>query len=125
MELKCQDKTEKICRYVTRSVELFLEDEKVKEIRVHRVGRPAGPDKSGNPRTYGIFNGELQPGAQLGMLKSFVVQAMGKAEREEQVTGDNPFNTVELHHYPGMTLEFDRIEGKKELVLSGIVIKER
>ena len=123
MDLKCQDKTEQVCRYVSRAVELMLTDGKVSEIRVHHVGRPAGKDPKGEPRTYGIFNGYLTPGAQLGMLQPYAMQSLGKPLKVEMVSDDSPFNTKERHHYKGLVAEYDQQPGKEQLVLGGVIIK--
>jgi hypothetical protein len=46
--------------------------------------------------------------------------ALGKPQRVEQ-TSDERFGTRELHHYPGMVLEYDQLPGAP-LVLGGVRI---
>jgi hypothetical protein len=122
MELPCQDRTAEVCRYVTRAVEFMLKDGRVTGIRVHRAGRPAGPDLAGSPRTYGIFNGALLNEVRPGMLKDAVAKLLGPPTKVEPASGDGGFGTVEIHHYPGMKLELDAVQGGG-VVLGGIVIE--
>ncbi len=120
MDLACQDLDEAVCRYVSRAVEFRLTDGQVSQVHVHRAYRAAGVDRSKKPRQYGIFNGALPPDLTLGMLKTEVEKELPKPTKVEKVEDDRGFGTFEVHHHPGMRLEFDAYEGKN--VLGGVII---
>src|SRR5678815_1872694 len=61
MEAPCDIASETMCRYIPRAIEFTLDKGVVSKIRVHRIGRSAGLDKSGKPATYGAFNGAIPP----------------------------------------------------------------
>jgi hypothetical protein len=124
MERKCDLLTDQVCRYVARAVEFELDGGKVRAVRVHRPQRPSGvKDANGEERLYGIFNGMIPPDVQFGMTVPGVQVALGKPKRTEKVD-DERFGTVELHHYAGMILEYDRVRGS-EPVLGGVRIVPR
>ena len=119
MQAKCDDLTEKVCRYVARAVEFELEEGVVVAARVHRPYRLAGGiDKDGFRREYGVFNGAIPPDVRFGMHVRGVQMTVGKPERVEQVN-DPVFGTKELHYYPGMILEYDQLPNAP-LVLGGV-----
>jgi hypothetical protein len=117
MEAPCEFKTEEACRYVGRAVEFMLDKGVTREIRVHRRDRATTP----KPRTFGVFNGLFPQGAQFFMLPAAVHELIGKPKRIETVKDGGEWNTVEVHHYDGMRLEFDRM-ANGNLVLGGVII---
>jgi hypothetical protein len=83
---------------------------------------------AGRARSYGVFNGYIPPdprrdrplNVMFGMHVPGVEEALGKALRVEQAPAGNPNSTVEVHHYPGVVLEYDRIPEASVPVLGGI-----
>ncbi len=124
MGVPCEVKTAEVCRYIVRAVEFDLKNGIADRIVVHRHDRPAGPDASGRPQVYGVFNGVIPPGVAMGMVPSAVTEFLGKPTSTEPVTTPNDFNTIERDTYPGMVLEFDRYTNGKVL-LGGVVIARK
>lgn len=124
MAAPCEVKTESVCRYIRRAVEFHLDKNGVTErIVVHRHDRPAGPDAKGEPQVYGFFNGNIPPGAALGMIPKAVLELIGPPLRSERVTGANDFDTVDRDTYPnGMVLEYDEYKKSDRVMLGGVVI---
>lgn len=117
MDKPCPEKTNHRCRYTGRAVEFLLDDEGVaREIRIHRMDRPTGDGDE-----FGVFNGRFPEGADFGMYPSAVIEVLGKPDRVEKVDDGGATHLVEIHHYPGMRLEYDRVENGN-VVLSGVVI---
>lgn len=123
MQKKCDVVTDKVCRYIDRAVEFDLENGKVKTIRVERPGRPAGKDKSGHEQRYGIFNGAIPPDIRTGMLPWAVQRVVGPPNKVEKKDGSGRNHVVEVAHYDGMTLEYDKLANGK-LALGEIRIPE-
>ncbi len=121
MALPCDVNTKDVCRYFGRAVEFHMKDGKLVRILVERIDRPAGKDKSGIERKYGVFHGAIPPDIKLGMLPWAVHQYLGKPLSVTQVSGDNPNNTRYVEHYKGMDLEFDEL-GPGRVVLGGVWI---
>ncbi len=115
MDLPCEFRTENLCRYLSRAVDFEMKDGVLVSLRVQswlRLVDPKNPEQR-----FGMFNGGISPDLRLGMLPWAIEAALGKATRVEKVSGQGALE--ELHHYPGMLLEYDRLENQK-LVLSGI-----
>lgn len=108
-----------LCRYHSRAVEFELERGELVRIHVHRPARPFDAE-----RGFGIFNGRFPEGAALGMFSFAVEETLGKPTRIEAKDGSDPYRTVELRHYPGMVLEYDRLPNKN-VVLGGVVLTKR
>lgn len=121
MAAKCDVLTPTVCRYIGRAVEFELKHGKTVAIHVERMWRPAGKDAQGKEREYGTFNGAIPPDIMLGMLPWAVRQGVGKPLSVKKVTKPNPFHTVEIDRYKGMTLEYDKLDNGKT-VLGGIRI---
>jgi len=124
MAAPCEVKTESVCRYIRRAVEFNLDKNGVTErIVVHRHDRPAGPDAKGEPQVYGFFNGNIPPGAALGMVPKAVLDLIGQPLRSERVTSANDFDTVDRDIYPnGMVLEYDEYKKSGRVMLGGVII---
>ncbi|HEX6766384.1 MAG TPA: hypothetical protein VF103_12920 [Polyangiaceae bacterium] len=122
MEAPCEVKADNFCRYVTRGVDFHFVGGILQWVYVQRRGRPAGKSADGtNDLTFGFFKGLIPPDLRLGMRPEAIREYLGKPERVEKAPEPNPQNTVWLHHYPGMTLEYDRWENGN-LILGGIRI---
>ena len=120
MQRPCDERTPKVCRYVSRGVELELDEGVVRAIHVHRMGRSTGTKSAdGAVPEYGAFNGGFAPNALLGMLPWAIQEVVGKPQRVEKLQDGGPHGTVELHHYPGMVLEYDRNPKNDKLILGG------
>jgi len=124
MAAPCEVKTESVCRYIRRAVEFVLDKNGVTErIVVHRHERPAGPDAKGEPQVYGFFNGNIPPGAALGMVPKAVLDLIGPPLRSERVTSANDFDTVDRDFYAnGMVLEYDEYKKSGRVMLGGVII---
>lgn len=119
----CEEKREEaggrlICRYSAQAVEFVLEGGVVKQMRAYRMGRPFKPEPK---LDFGIFNGRFVEGAAFGMLQSGVQELLGKPKAVRPVEGENPNQTVEVHEYPGFSLEYDRL-GPERVVLGGVIL---
>jgi hypothetical protein len=117
MQDPCEVRTESSCRYISRAVEFFLKDGVVDEIRIHRLDRPADP----KPRVFGVFNGRFVKGAMFGMYREAVAELLVKPKRTEPAQGGGGANTVEIHHYDDMRLEYDKIDNGN-VVLGGVIL---
>lgn len=118
MEMPCDVRTDTICRYIGRSVEFLLKDGVVAEMRVQRQGRPTEPP----PRTYGVFNGLTPEGVAPLMLPAAVAELLGKPDSVEPVKDGGPAGTVEIHHYKGLRVEFDRMPNGS-IVVGALVVE--
>ena len=123
MEAACDFKTDKICRYYARAIEFGLKDGVLVAIHIHRMDRPAGDDATSKPRVYGAFHGAIPPDLRMGMLPWAIHEHLGKPKKIEKLPGNAPFNTVELHHYDGLVLEFDRL-GNNQPILGGMLLSK-
>jgi hypothetical protein len=121
MASPCDVKTKGVCRYIGRAVEFQLENGVTKAIAVNRAGRPAGKDNSGKDAEYGFFNGAIPPDLQLGMVPSAIQEHLGPPKQIERSNAPGTADRVEVHHYNGMRIEYDRIENGN-LVVGGIVV---
>jgi hypothetical protein len=123
MQAPCDLVDDKRCRYIARAVDFGLADGKVKRIEVHRAERPAGKDKAGKERRFGIFNGAIPPDFQTMMHKHVIFEHLGPPLRQETVKDQAEFKTEERHFYEGMTVEYDRLENGN-LVLGAVIIEK-
>ena len=121
MQLPCDFKTKKICRYVNRAAEFELNEEgRVARIRAHRYERSTGNPK--NPdETYGIFNGGLPPDVLFGMIPSEVKKVLGTPKSITKGNNGAHPSAVEQHTYEGIVIEFDRAKNGK-LIFGGVRI---
>jgi hypothetical protein len=106
-----------LCRYAARAVEFELHGGVLTQIHVHRPARPFSPE-----RGFGVYNGRFEKGdAALGMFAFAAQESLGKPTRVEPRDGSGPYRTVEIHDYPGMQLEYDRLPNKN-VVLGGVIL---
>src|SRR5512145_277599 len=105
MQTKCEELTDKYCRYVAAGIELELTQGAVSGIVIHRFDRPIAGDLS---RKWGTFAGGIPPAVRMMMVPEAVMEYLGKPKRTEVVTGDNPNWTVRRDTYDGMILEYDK-----------------
>lgn len=123
MELPCEVRDEKACRYIARAVEFELKNGVTERIRVHRAGRFAGKDASGVEREYGFFNGAIPPDLQFGMVPKAIQEHLGAPERVETLEPAPPNQTAERHYYPGLIVEYDR-HANGNLIMGGVIIEK-
>src|SRR5690606_16792149 len=102
MDLPCDVLTDNLCRYIARAVDFHLEDGVVRAVVVHRRDRPAGKDKRGKRRVFGIFNGAIPPDFQVMMKRQVIMEHLGPPLKTETVQTPNEFNTLERHYYDGL-----------------------
>jgi hypothetical protein len=124
MALPCDVKTREVCRYISRAVEFQLENGATKTIVVNRAGRSAGKDQAGNDAVYGFFNGAVPPDLQLGMVPTAIQEHLGQAQRVERSEASGAADRVEVHHYSGLRVEYDRIDNGNLVVGAFVVFKE-
>lgn len=121
MATPCEVKTAEVCRYIQRGVEFWLENGVTKTVHVHRAGRPAGKDAAGADAEYGFFKGAIRPDLQLGMIPAAIQEYLGKPKQVESRDVVGEALNVEVHHYDGMRIEYDRVPNGN-LVMGGIVL---
>ncbi len=125
MELPCDEKTPTLCRYVTRAVDFHLSDGKVEEATVHRKDRPAGKDRSGQQRQFGVFNGAmLMRRIVPGMLRHEIIDAMGEGSLGERVVDDRGYGTIEIRKFDGLRVEFDDV-GERGVVIGALIVTRK
>ncbi len=123
MQLPCEVKDDKVCRYIARGVEFELKNGVTERVRVHRAGRAAGKDATGAEREYGFFNGAIPPDLSFGMVPKAIQEYLGAPERIETIAPAPPNQTAERHFYPGMIVEYDR-HSNGNLIMGGVVIEK-
>lgn len=122
MQAKCEQLTDKYCRYIGSGLELELTNGVVTGIVIHRYQRPV----AGEPgKTWGLFNGGIPPKVFMMMVPEAVIEEIGKPQRSEVVAEENPNWTVQRDYYPGMVLEYDRNRVNDRLMLGQIRIVKR
>lgn len=102
----------------------MLENGVTKAVHIYRAGRPAGKDKAGNDAEYGFFNGAIPPDLQLGMVPAAIEEHLGKPLRTERREQAGPAENVETHYYPGLTINYDRLENGNLVMAEIMVSKE-
>lgn len=123
MQSKCEELSEKYCRYVTAGIELELTDGAVSGILVHRLNRPVAGNSE---KKWGIFAGGLPPKVMMMMVPEAVIEQIGKPKKTETVTEENPNWTVRRDFYDGLELEYDRNRANDRLMLGQIrVVKTK
>jgi hypothetical protein len=119
MQAKCEELTDKYCRYISSGMDLELTDGAVSGMVIHRYNRPV----AGSPgKTWGTFAGGIPPRTMMMMVPDAVIEDIGKPKRTEEVTGDNPYDTVRRDTYDGMILEYDKNRANGRLMLGAIRI---
>jgi hypothetical protein len=124
MAAPCDVKTRDVCRYIGRAVEFQLENGAVKLIAVQRAGRPAGKDNAGRDAEYGFFHGAIPPDLQLGMVPFAIQEHLGPPKSVERRDAPGAADRVEIHHYPGLRVEYDRIENGNLVAGAFVLFKE-
>ncbi len=105
MQMKCEDLSATLCRFVGAGLEFELSEGVVSGMVVHRFDRPV----PGQPeRRFGTFAGGLLPDVRLTMVPQAVHASLGRPESEVVVTEQNPNQTVLREIYPGLILEYDK-----------------
>ena len=122
MAAPCEVKTADVCRYPGRGVEFVLEKGVTQTVHIYRAGRPTR-DQAGNPTEFGFFRGAIPPDLQLGMVPAAIEEKLGKAENVDKRDLTGPANGVETHHYPGLTLIYDRLDNGNLVLAEMIVFK--
>jgi hypothetical protein len=117
MEAKCEQLTDKFCRYIAAGIEYELTDGVVSGMAVFREGRgvPGIPGK-----TWGLTRLVIPPDIVPRVVLRYVHSVMGKPESSQPIEGISPDRTVLRETYPGLILEYDRGEFSTEVVLGAI-----
>jgi hypothetical protein len=110
----CDYQTETRCVQLDRALDLTLEDGVLAKIRVEspeHLPKGLGPKELGanGGRTFGAFNGLLEPKIVFGLHKHIVEEEYGMPQSEEQVKLDGPTGLVARTHYPHIIFEYERI----------------
>lgn len=122
MQGKCDELTEKFCRYFASGLELELTNGAVSGIVIHRYQRPVAGDPS---KTWGLFAGGIPPKVYMMMVPEAVMEQLGKPQRSEVVADENPNWTVRRDYYDGLVLEYDKNRVNDRLMLGEIRIVKR
>jgi hypothetical protein len=122
MDQPCVERTKDACYYPNHALDFLFEDGVLARIHIHGEERPFKNDGSGY--TYGIFNGKLLNGVELGMYREYVEQLMGPPPKGHDVklgTAPRGFQTVYVGEYPGITMEYDKLKNGN-VVLAGMAL---
>lgn len=129
MQTKCEELTERVCRYIGAGIELELKDGAVSGIVIHRLNRPVLPVEGGQPgseeRKWGMFAGGIPPNVFMMMVPEAVIEQIGKPKKTEAVNEDNPNWTVRRDYYDGMVLEYDKNRANNRLMLGQVRVLKR
>jgi len=122
MQMKCEDVSPTLCRFVAAGLEFELADGVVSGMVVHRFDRPV----PGAPeRRFGTFAGGLLPDVRMTMVPEAVRASLGQPQTSVPVTEQNPNHTVLRETYPGLVLEYDKNPSNGRLMLGAIRIIQR
>lgn len=107
MQAPCDVKTETRCLYVKQAIDFTLDKGVLVRAKVHLRDRlvPGYPE-----RAFGTFYGGMQPDILLGLHRHIVHEELGNPESSEQVSSGDKLGLVARDFYPGVTLEFDKID---------------
>jgi hypothetical protein len=107
MKAPCDVKTETRCLYVKQAIDFTLEKGALARAKVHLRDRlvPGYPE-----RAFGTFYGGMQPDILLGLHRHIVHEELGKPESSEEVGSGEKLGLVARDFYPGVILEFDKID---------------
>ncbi|MBM4361248.1 MAG: hypothetical protein FJ104_01115 [Deltaproteobacteria bacterium] len=119
MESPCEQRSESLCRYIARAVEFHLKDGSVDEMRAYRADRRV--EAGGG--LYGVFNGRFRNGAAFNMHQGAVVELFGKPARVEVPKEPGVGGTVEIHHYSGLRLEYDRLANGNVVLGAATIVR--
>jgi len=122
MQAKCEQLTDRYCRYIAAGIELELTSGAVSGIVIHRYQRPVAGDPT---KTWGVFAGGIPPQAFMMMVPEAVIEQIGKPKRTEVVTAENPNWTVRRDFYDGMVLEYDKNRANDRLMLGQVRVIKR
>ncbi|MBN1610014.1 MAG: hypothetical protein JW940_25530 [Polyangiaceae bacterium] len=125
MQQPCEEKTDSVCRFITKGVEYELKDGVTQAIQLHRPGRQVTAPGQHSPETYGVLNAAIAPNVTLGMLPKWVEKALGRPKKVEAVADGGVNRTVARHFYDGLVLEYDINPKNGAEILAGIrIVKE-
>lgn len=122
MQQPCEEKSDSVCRYITKGVEYELKDGVTQAIQLHRPGRRVTAPGLHSPEAYGVLNAVIPPDVAMGMLPEWVQKAIGEPKKIEKVADGGVNKTVERHSYDGLVLEYDLNAENDAQILGGIRI---
>jgi hypothetical protein len=129
MQTKCEELTERVCRFITSGIELELTNGAVSGMVINRLNRPVLPVDGGKPgseeRRWGAFEGGIPPNVFMMMVPEAVIEQIGKPKKSEAVKEENPNWTVRRDYYDGMVLEYDKNRANDRLMLGQVRIVKR
>lgn len=107
MQAPCDVKTESRCLYIKQAIEFSLDKGVMVRAKVYGRDRlvPGMPDKA-----FGTFHGGMAPDIVFGLHRHIVQEEFGKPERSETVGEGTKLGLVARDFYPGLVLEYDKIE---------------
>jgi hypothetical protein len=122
MQIKCEELTDKYCRYIASGIELELTNGAVSGIVIHRFDRPVAGDPD---KKWGVFAGGIPPKVLMTMVPEAVIEQLGKPKRTETLKED-PLNwTVRRDTYDGLVLDYDKNRANDRLMLGQIRVVKR
>jgi hypothetical protein len=119
MEGQCDIQTETRCGYIRAASEFTLSAGVVSGMKFHRRDRRVPQAPAAGEQYYGSFNGGMRPNIMFGLLRDVVLKEFGSPTKTEPLTG--PDGQIQRDFYPGLILEYDRLENQK-VVLSGMEV---
>jgi hypothetical protein len=122
MQAKCEELTDKFCRFVSYGIELELASGAVSGIVIHRFDRQV--DGSPN-KQWGTFAGGIPPRVLMAMVPEAVIEQIGKPKRTETIKEANPYGAVRRDTYDGMVLDYDNNRLNNRLMLGQVRIVKR
>jgi hypothetical protein len=119
MDAKCDEITDKFCRYIPAGIEFELSKGVVSGIIIYRHDRAV----TGSPgKTWGRTRCAIPPDITPRVIQTYVHSTLGKPQSSEEVTVANPNRTAIRETYPGLVIEYDRGEYTQELIVGSIRI---
>ena len=119
MEAKCDEISDKYCRYIPAGIEFELSKGVVSGIIVNRHDRAV----AGSPgKTWGRTRCVIPPDISPRVIQTYVHSILGKPQASEVVDAANPNRTALRETYPGLLIEFDQGEYTRELIVGSIRI---
>jgi len=114
---KCDEVSDKFCRYVLAGIEFELSKGAVSGINVYRHDRPV----EGSPgKLWGRTQCAIPPDITPRVVLNYARSKLGKPLSSEEVKSENPNRTALIDTYKGLVLEYDRGEHTQDLILGSI-----
>lgn len=111
----CEVRSETRCLYIEYGLDFTMKDGVVAAMKVNRPSRKV-QNLPGEPRKYGLFTGVLVPSIQVGLHRHIVAEELKKKPERVEEIADGPDGLVAREYYPGVIIEYDKIENGNVVV---------